>query len=531
MQNKLWILLRAQFLNKSGLNAFRHETDRKKKNRILGMGIAMGFVAVVMAGYSFGFAYGFGYLGMAEVVPGYAITISALVTLVFTFFKTNGFLFAYRDYDLLMALPVRTETVITAKFMYMYLSSLLFAGIVMLPMGIGYAVWSGVTVKAFCMWVVVTLFVPLFPMTIASAAGVVIAGIGSKFRHKVLVQTCLTVALIVAILGASFWVQGQATEDEAAFLRKVADIGVTLSNAMHKAYPLSSWFDDAINQGNFLSFVLLILVSVVFYGIFIGIVGRVYKKINTALMTYHAVSNYQIGELKTSTMMMALVKKEASRFFSSTLYLTNMGIGLIIALLFSIASVVVGFDKALSIMKINEVPGVQERLVYALPFAIAMFVNMSCTTAVSLSLEGKNLWVVESLPIERKKLLQSKMLFNLILVLPVSLICSVLFMIELKVSFVLILLYLAVSVTSVLLSTVWGSWINIHFPNFAWENEVEVIKQGLSSLLGIFSGLIGFLLMAVLAYFLSGIIAGEIVLLIMCILMGTAASVIYPHCK
>ena len=368
-------------------------------------------------------------------------------------------------------------------------------------------------------------------MTLASAFGVAIAGLGSKFRHKVLVQIILTVALIVAIFGASFWVQGQAMDDEAAFLRKMADIGATLSVAMHKAYPLSAWFDDAINQGSILSFVLLLFVSVVFYGVFVGIVGRVYKKINTALMTHHADSNYQMGELKTSTMKMALVKKEARRFFSSTLYVTNMGVGLIIALIFSIACVAVGFDKVLSTMDINEVPGLQEGLIYAIPFAIAMFVNMSCTTAVSLSLEGKNLWVVESLPIERKTLLQSKMLFNLILVLPVSLICSVLFMIELKVSFIQMLLYFVVSVISVSLSTVWGSWINLHFPNYAWENEVEVIKQGLSSMLGIFSGMIGYLIMAVLAYFLSGIIAGEIVLLIMCILMGTAASVIYRHCK
>lgn len=487
----------------------------------------MGLVAVVMAGYSFALAYGFGYMGMAEVVPGYAITITAFVTLFFTFFKTNGFLFAYGDYDLLMALPIRTETVITAKFLYMYLRNLLFTGIVMLPMGIGYAVWSGLSLSSLCMWVIGTLVVPLFPMTIAAAVGAAIAGVGSRFRHKVLAQTVLTAVLIVAVFGVGFWMQGKAMEDEAAFLRKAADIGADLSAVMHKVYPLSAWFDKAVNQESFLPFILLVGISAAFYGIFVGIVGSVYKKIHTSLMTYHTDSNYQMGELKTSTMMRALVKKEARRFFSSTLYLTNMGVGLLLALFLSIASMVVGMESVLGSLNIAEVPGLQKGLVYAVPFAIAMLVNMSCTSAVSLSLEGKNLWVVESLPIERKTLLQSKMLFNLILILPVSLICSVLFMIELKVTFVQMVLYMAVSVTSVSLSTVWGSWINLHFPNYTWENEVEVIKQGMSSMLGVFSGLLVYLVMAMLAYFLSSVIAGEVVLLVLSILMGTAASVVY----
>lgn len=530
MPNKLWTLLSIQFLNKSSLNRIRHEADSKKRNRSIAMMLVLVFVAVIMAGYCFAISYGFGYMGMSEVVPGYALTITAMVTLIFTFFKTNGYLFAFKDYDLLMALPVKPEIIITAKFLYMYLNNLIFAAVVMLPMAVGYGIWQKTDVVGWISWGVGILIAPLFPMTIAAAVGVLIAAAGAGFKHKVFVQSLLSVLLLVVIFGISFWIQGTASTDQQVLMEQMSNLGAMLSKEMHKIYPLSAWFDSAVNQGNLLFMVILPGFSLIWYGIFVVVVGKFYRQINTGLMTFHANSNYRMSSLKTSSMRMAIVKKEARRFFSSTNYLMNCGVGLIIAIMIAITSIFYGLDQILGSFEIPNVAGIKEGLVYAMPFAIAMLVNMTCTSSVSLSLEGKNLWVVQSLPIPSKILYQAKIIFNLILVIPVSLLCSLIFMIELKVTLLQAVLYVAIAVISCICSSVLGMWINIHFPKFDWENEVEVIKQGMASAIGIFGGMIGYMVLAAAAFAISFIIPGEVVLLVATIILSVSAWFVYQSC-
>ena len=162
---------------------------------------------------------------------------------------------------------------------------------------------------------------------------------------------------------------------------------------------------------------------------------------------------------------------------------------------------------------------------------IAMVVYMCNTCAVSLSLEGRNLWVVESLPISKRTLYKGKMLFNICMVLPVSLICSVIFIISLRVNVVKALLYIVFAVASVTFSTVFGMFINICFPNYQWENEVVVVKQGMSSMIGIFSSIIIYLAMAAGTFYLSGNLGGELSILMFSGILAVLAAVLYGRCK
>ena len=526
MTKNLLTLFRIQFLNQSGFNVFRYEKDPKKKNKTIAMFVGISILSVIMAGYSFALGYGFGFLGIYDIVPGFAVTITSLVILVFTFFKTNGFIFACRDYDMLMSLPFSTKTIITAKFLYMYISNLVLAAVVMIPMCGGYAVWAKPSFLGYLMWLLGIVITPLFPMTVASAIGAVIIAVGARFRHKVLVQVVLSLAMIVGILVLSFAAPEESSGNTAVFMSQVENIGVSLSGKIHKIYPLSSWFDKALKDNSFINLLLFIIVPVVWYLIYVVIVGKIYRWVNTALTTFHASSNYKVGTLKSSSVMMALVKKEIRRFLSSPPYIINIGVGIIMIMVFTIASIFLGVDK---LMVMLGMPGLDKELLYIIPLIIAMITNMSCTSTASLSLEGKNLWIVQSLPISSKIVYQSKMLFNIIVVLPFSLFSSIVFMIELKVSFIIGILYILVSVSTVSFSTVLGMCASIHLPKFEWENEIEVIKQSASSTIGVFSSMIGYFVLGAITFILSKVIPGEIVLLGISVVLGFAALLIYRH--
>ena len=51
----------------------------------------------------------------------------------------------------------------------------------------------------------------------------------------------------------------------------------------------------------------------------------------------------------------------------------------------------------------------------------------------------------------------------------------------------------------VFLISVLGIWINLKFPVYQWENQIQVVKQSASSMCGIFSGLLLGIALAFLA--------------------------------
>ena len=143
MTNNLLSLLKTEFLNRFRLGTIRNERNKKVKYRYIAMGVLYIFLAIVLAGYCFAISYGYSYLGMSYVVPGYALMITSIVILFFTFLKTNGILFSTRDYDMLTAFPIKTRTIIASKFLSMYINNLAFAVVVMVPMAVVRTIFQG----------------------------------------------------------------------------------------------------------------------------------------------------------------------------------------------------------------------------------------------------------------------------------------------------------------------------------------------------------------------------------------------------
>ena len=114
--SKLFVLLKAQKLNSSAINVIRHSTDTKKRARSIGMLVAYAILGLMMVGYSFATGMGYGAMGLVDLLPSLAMFATVLFNLLFTFIKANGYLFAYKDYEQIMSLPIPVRTVISAKF-------------------------------------------------------------------------------------------------------------------------------------------------------------------------------------------------------------------------------------------------------------------------------------------------------------------------------------------------------------------------------------------------------------------------------
>lgn len=526
MNNNTWILLKAQLLNQLGVNTFRYEKDKKKKNRVVIFTLAMTITVFMMGVYCFAMAYGLGSIGLSSIIPGYAFTITSLLVMFFTLFKASGTLFAFKDYDMLMSLPVQISSVITSRFLLMYGMNVIFSLVIMLPMGVAYCLLSHPQMIFYGIWLIAIFITPLVPMTIAAVLGALISAISSKFKHTNVVNIMLSFVITIGLMGVgmSAGTIGPSQID----IQKLASLGTMLSHKMNQIYPLSSIFEKAVCRYNIGAFLSFIIISVMWYYVFVKIVSIKYTGINTGLTSHQTKSNYKLQSLKVSSQFMALYRKERKRFFSSYLYVLNMGMGAVLLLVASIASFILGIDK---LQQLIGIPDIKPIMINFMPFGISATLAMTCTTAVSLSLEGKNLWILQSAPVKAATIYRSKMAVNATILLPVSLLSSLLMTLCLKSDIMSSVWIFVTPLTYVSLTCVWGIFINLKMPNFTWESEVAVIKQSMSSVVGILGGMLFGIIPIGILLILPGINMNLLTGMITFVVIGITALLYRKVCR
>lgn len=520
MKNKCISLLKIRLMTQLGLNTFKYEKDKKKKlNKILISAILV-YLSIIFAIYCGGIAYGLVQIGAEEVIPVYALVISSILTLVFTMFKANGELFAFKDYDLIMSLPIKISTIIASRFLYLYLWNTVFTMIIMIPMGGVYCIYGNPTVTFYFMWLISLFTVSLIPTTVATVLGALITAVASKFKNANRVTTILSFVLIIIMVSFSMMMKNTKFTPN-----QIGDIGVIISQQLLKVYPLAKVFNKAIIEENVGAFFIFIGLSISWYYVFIKVLSFKYKQINTSISTYHMRSNYIVGSMEKGNALQALYKKELKNFFSSTVYVTNIGMGVVMALVLSVLLVVIGPNKLMGYI------GAEDILNRVATFVISAMISMTCTTCVALSLEGKNVWIIKSLPLTPKVIYDSKILVNLTLSIPTSVICAILMIVALKPDLWTSSLIVITPIVYSFFTAVWGIFINNRLGYYDWESETQVVKQSVGSMAGMF----GTMIMAVIPGIFVGLVTifdYRIVTSIVALALSVITSLLYNNeCK
>lgn len=108
-------------------------------------------------------------------------------------------------------------------------------------------------------------------------------------------------------------------------------------------------------------------------------------------------AKYKGKKLKRSSVDSALLKKELRRFLGSPTYMLNCGLGLVII---TIAAIVLLIKSNDAVYMMSEIFGAnKEILPLIITAAVCMISSMNDISAPSVSLEGKNLWLLQVLPV------------------------------------------------------------------------------------------------------------------------------------
>ena len=489
MLQQIKILAKQELCNIYGRNVSRYTKDPrvKRKSRLM-LAVWVFFIALVFF-YVGGLSYGLFKIGAGDVIPAYLVTISSLVIFFFATFKAGNVIFGKHGYDILCSLPVSQKAVVFSRFLRMYVENLVLALVVMLPGTTVYAWFKQPGAAFYLIGVVSTLAIPLLPVAAATFIGALIKGIASRMKHKSLVEAGLTILIVLVIPSMISKLSGMEENITPEMLKELSS---TVLGILGKLYPPAIWLGMSMVDENILPCLGCIGLFIAVFVAVILIVSACFHSICRHLFSTSAKHNYRMESLQRSSVQRALCKKELRRYFASGIYVCNTIVGPVLGMVFSATIFFVGVNK------INEVLSVGIDIRGLIPFILAGVFCVMTTTSTSVSMEGKNWWIVKSLPIDTKTILDAKIMMNLILMFPCYLVSEVFLILALKPQALDLIWMLVIPALIMLFACVYGITINLHFPVLDWESEVSVVKQSASAMLGGMGGLILAILCAVL---------------------------------
>ena len=440
---------------------------------------------------------------------------STLFILLRNTFNVNGTLFNFKDYDLLMSLPLKKEEIIISKVLVLYAFDLLYTILFMIPAYISFVLKVNVSFLFHLLFFITLFIIPILPTIISTILGTIITAITSKFKNKNIVNYSLYILFFILY----FYITINTKTIEIVDYANIAKILVDKCNNI---YPLTNVYLNIIQNYNIVSLLIYILIPIIVFIIVIKVLNKYFITINNKLSNHKKKGKYILTKLNKNSKVKALYKKELKRYFKSPIYVTNTMISPIMIIIMSILLVVSGVDK---VGEMLEAPNFASGIALFIPFIMAMIMSMSPTTHSSISLEGKNLWIIKSIPVEIKEIFYSKIMVNLTITIIPILFSSTILSIFLELDVITIIYIFILPIIYVLFSSIIGLIYNLKYPNFNWKSETAVVKQSRA----VFMSLITNIFIATMPLMIPHTINNNLYMLLVTLIMILLTTISYIY--
>ena len=442
-------------------------------------------------------------------------------------FNTYSGLYLAKDNDLLLSMPIPVRVIMTSRLLSVYLMGLMYSGIVILPAILVYWFTVPVTAGRILGGVVLLIVISLFVLTLSCALGWVVAKISLKLKRK----SFITVIVSLVFFGLYYFVCFRSQAMITDLLLNAEDVG----NRIKGIYPLYLFGRVGCGDGVamlIVSAVVIALLALVWYLIARSFLHIATASGNTAKTVYHEKA------VKPVSADAALLRKELGRFTASPLYMLNCGLGTVFLVVLAVLALIKGREVFLMM---NALFAGGEGFVTVLAaLCLCLLAGSNDISTPSVSLEGKSLWIAQSLPIDPWQALRAKLRMHLLITELPLVACAVCVAAVSGAALPEIVMMLVTPMVYVVLSATFGLFMGLKRPNLNWTSEVAPIKQGLAVFLSMFVGwlvavALGFLYYALMARvgavaFLLAVTALFAVLaLVLVRWLKTSGAKIYQH--
>ena len=392
-------------------------------------------------------------------------------------FNTYAGLYLPKDNDLLLSMPIPVSSLVAARLFSVYLMGLMYSAVVILPTVIVYWVTAGVTPSLILGGPVLTFLISVFVLTLSCVLGWVVAKISQKLRHK----SVIVVLASLTFIALYYFVYFKAQSIIQDLLANASVYGAQIKSS---AYPLYLFGSVGVGDGKAMWIVAAVVVAL--FSLTWVLLSRSFLHIATSTGKTER-REYRETASRQRSVDAALLSRELSHFAGSPSYMLNCGLGTFLMPVCAVAALWKG--RSLFVMldaMFADTPGSVPVLLCVLLCGLA---SMNFMAAPSISLEGKSLWLMQSLPVDPRKLFRAKIRMQLLLTALPLLLCIVCTAIvyPLPPLWFLVMLLFAASYT--LLSALSGLMLGVKMPTLTWTNEIMPIKQSAPVVITLFGGM------------------------------------------
>ena len=442
--------------------------------------------------------------------------LAFIVGLVGSVFMTYQTLYGAKDNDLLLSMPIPPSFILLARSVGLYIFTLIFEAIVLIPTEIRFIVSVGFSLPQVLMTLAEIVFLPLFTFVFSALFGYIVALIAPKIKNKSLVSVVMTVLFLAAYLAAYMNFQTIMKE----MIAGAAEAEPVIMRALFPFYALGKGLSG---EKPWLFAVFALIALSAFALVYLLLSKSFFRLATTPTQGVKRTYNGEIG--RQTPIKKALLKKEFACFKNCPSYILNTMIG-VAALFAAFIAQFFGREAMKSVFGSIAIFGIPVFPVL-LCAGIALFGGMGCTTSPSISLEGQALPILRSLPVRAEAILHAKLKMHVILIVLPTFICHAGICLSLIEPLPAAILSAVVPLPVFWASGVFGLIFNLKHPFLDWSSEAVAIKQSGSTVLTMLSTvaevMIGSTLAAGAAFLLESLYAALTVMLV----FFTAVAVVF----
>ncbi|MDO4501065.1 MAG: hypothetical protein Q4B60_07330 [Erysipelotrichaceae bacterium] len=423
----------------------------------------------------------------------YYLIMGVMAIVVSTFvnaFQSSAVIYNAKDNDLLLSMPIKPIYIIIARMFTMYISCIAYSSMLWIPSVI-FALLYRFDVNVLISGIVLLFVISLIVLILSSLLGYFVAILSRKFKNQAFISVIITLGL----LGAYYYFYFNLNNYLNTLLANVILIGGTLER---KAFPLYAFGKAA--TGNYLYLLGVILVVLVLFAILCIFINISFMKVLTSTASEKKKAFNNVYSKKRSAIN-ALMGRELKQFTSISVYMMNCGLGLILMVFAGVFAII---KKAYLLEYVAQFEMISPELLELIPIVIlaimVSIITLNCMAIPSVSLEGNNYWLVRSLPVESRDVLEAKrqIEFKLNIGPAIFMVLCLIYALNIE-GLMAVVLIIATVIYTILLSY-FHIFLGVKGAKLEWTSVTVPVKQNMNVMIDVFAGfLISFALVG-LAY-------------------------------
>lgn len=494
---KLYSLIRASMTSDMNIFKIRQKKDNMKNSLLLPLILTFFFMLAIWS-YANMFFEKLSPMHLQVIVISLVIFLTSIMVIIEGVYKAGPLLFNCGDDQLLLSLPIKKRTILFVRIFKFYVFELLFNGLFFIPLIIAYLRWAEVIDWTFFLTSFVMFFsLPVIPISIACIIGAIISSISSRFKYKNLIQIIITMTVILFTFYLSYNMD--------FIFNYIAKNAISINDFIIKLYYPAGVYAKLITKFNLFDLMIFVLINLIVFILTIFTLSKFYFKINSRLKNISTSIEVKVDKFifKARSKNYSLVRKELNTFFKTPVFIINAGFALVMYLI-AVIGLCFKYNETITLVKDYLPDMVIDNHFSIIIFILISFASfMTSITNSVISLEGKKIIILKSIPLSVKDILMSKIYAALTITTIPILFGDIILFIRFRLSVLEMVLLVILSILTPLISHFIGLIINLKYPKLDYENSSEVVKQSTSSFLSV---IIGMLLLIVSIYFISNLV-------------------------